>query len=343
VIYYERHLGDYLRETVHLSLLEHGVYTRLLDVYHQREAPIPDAQSARLVGARTQEERDALAQVLREFFRRDGEVWRHVGADVQIERYHKFLDQQRAKGKASAAARFSNRQATAVQPEGNNGSTAADPRFNRGSTEHPTAGEPQGNRTPNRRSTEHPTAGQPEGNLPTSLHPHLPTSQLPNLPTNPLPEGEGASRPPARAEPVERDRGKAKPSTRLPDDFDLTPERAAYAAQQGVDPVRTFQKFRDHWLSAAGANARKVDWDAAWRKWCAMESERVGPANPYLKSKYDRTREHLERLIAAEERGGDRDRSDTGALSLPSDGDPFAFPQFDDDPPDVARVIEHKP
>jgi uncharacterized protein YdaU (DUF1376 family) len=32
VNYYERHIGDYLKDTAHLSLLEHGIYTRLLDV-----------------------------------------------------------------------------------------------------------------------------------------------------------------------------------------------------------------------------------------------------------------------------------------------------------------------
>lgn len=26
--YYERHLGDYARDTGHLSIMEHGVYTR---------------------------------------------------------------------------------------------------------------------------------------------------------------------------------------------------------------------------------------------------------------------------------------------------------------------------
>jgi uncharacterized protein YdaU (DUF1376 family) len=68
VNFYKRHIGDYLKDTAHLSLLEHGVYARLLDVYYTRESGIPDAQAARLIGARTEEERDALRLVLREFF-----------------------------------------------------------------------------------------------------------------------------------------------------------------------------------------------------------------------------------------------------------------------------------
>ena len=51
--YYERHIGDYLKDTAHLSLLEHGIYGRLLDIYYTREEPIQEAQVMRLVWARS--------------------------------------------------------------------------------------------------------------------------------------------------------------------------------------------------------------------------------------------------------------------------------------------------
>lgn len=73
--YYKRHIGDYLKDTAHLSLLEHGIYTRLLDVYYTRESAIPEAQAARLIGARSEAEREAMQLVLEEFFElRDG-LW----------------------------------------------------------------------------------------------------------------------------------------------------------------------------------------------------------------------------------------------------------------------------
>jgi uncharacterized protein YdaU (DUF1376 family) len=73
--FYERHIGDYIKKTSHLSLLEHGVLTRLRDVYLDREEPIPEARAARLVGARTEPETEALQVVLQEFFQlRDG-MW----------------------------------------------------------------------------------------------------------------------------------------------------------------------------------------------------------------------------------------------------------------------------
>jgi uncharacterized protein YdaU (DUF1376 family) len=66
--YYKRHIGDYMKDAGHLSLLEHGVYTRLMDVYYTRETGIPVDQAARLIGARSKDELAALAQVTQEFF-----------------------------------------------------------------------------------------------------------------------------------------------------------------------------------------------------------------------------------------------------------------------------------
>jgi len=76
--YFEKHIGDYLKEASHLSLLEHGVYSRLRDVYYTLEGPIPDDQAARKVGARSREERDALLMVLQEFFTLVDGHWHHA-------------------------------------------------------------------------------------------------------------------------------------------------------------------------------------------------------------------------------------------------------------------------
>jgi uncharacterized protein YdaU (DUF1376 family) len=103
VNYYERHIGDYLKDTAHLSLLEHGVYGRLLDVYYTREGSIPVEQAERLIGARSKDERAALAVVLQEFFQEDGGELRHSRCDREIQR---FQDKQR-KASASANARWS--------------------------------------------------------------------------------------------------------------------------------------------------------------------------------------------------------------------------------------------
>ena len=115
--YYERHIGDYLKDTAHLSLLEHGIYTRLMDVYYTREAPIPEDQAARLIGARSKEEREALEAVLAEFFERTPDGWMQERCEREIERYQ---DKQ-AKAKRSANARWS---AQPSQSDGNANASA---------------------------------------------------------------------------------------------------------------------------------------------------------------------------------------------------------------------------
>ena len=57
--YYKRHIGDYAAATRHLSLLEHGVYCMLLDVYYTSERALPAELKAvqRLVGAKSKDER----------------------------------------------------------------------------------------------------------------------------------------------------------------------------------------------------------------------------------------------------------------------------------------------
>jgi uncharacterized protein YdaU (DUF1376 family) len=85
VNFYKRHIGDYLKDTAHLTLLEHGVYTRLLDVYYTRESGIPEDQSARLIGARTKEELTALESVLQEFFELVDGTWIQMRCEREID------------------------------------------------------------------------------------------------------------------------------------------------------------------------------------------------------------------------------------------------------------------
>lgn len=82
--YYERHLGDYARDTSHLSMLEHGAFTLLLDRYYSSEAPIPAAQAHRLARARTKEEQKAVDVVLEEFFKLSGDVWVNTRVEAEI-------------------------------------------------------------------------------------------------------------------------------------------------------------------------------------------------------------------------------------------------------------------
>ena len=102
--YYERHIGDYLKDTAHLSLLEHGIYSRLLDVYYTKETGIPSDEVARLVGARSKEEKQALQVVLAEFFKLCEGIYKQARCDREIERYQA----KQEKARSSANARWKN-------------------------------------------------------------------------------------------------------------------------------------------------------------------------------------------------------------------------------------------
>lgn len=102
--YYEHHLGDYLRDTAHLSMVEDGAYRRLMDAYYIKELPLPKEvrDVYRLVRAGSKVEKDAVSIVLSEFFVECTDGWRHKRCDTEIARYQ---DKQ-AKAKRSAEARW---------------------------------------------------------------------------------------------------------------------------------------------------------------------------------------------------------------------------------------------
>jgi uncharacterized protein YdaU (DUF1376 family) len=97
--YYKRHIGDYMKATAHLSLLEHGVYNRLLDVYYTRESGIPEDQAARLVSARSKDELAALKIVLAEFFFEVDGVWMNNRCEEEIEAQNARAEKNREVGK----------------------------------------------------------------------------------------------------------------------------------------------------------------------------------------------------------------------------------------------------
>lgn len=82
---YWRHLGDYAKKTRHLTMLEHGAFTLLLDWCYDHEKPLPEGREAvfRLVGARAAHEKKAVWGVLNEFFTLSAGGW--VNGRVQAE------------------------------------------------------------------------------------------------------------------------------------------------------------------------------------------------------------------------------------------------------------------
>lgn len=97
--YYRLHIGDYLRDAAHLSLLEHGVYTRLMQVYYAREQGIGDTEKYRVIGARTDEERAAVDAVLDQFFVLAEGAWNQSRCEREIEAYRSKAERNREVGR----------------------------------------------------------------------------------------------------------------------------------------------------------------------------------------------------------------------------------------------------
>lgn len=104
--YYPFHIGDYASATRHLSWLEDAAYRRLLDVYYVREEPIPIdlRQVYRLVVASTDEQREAVDQVLSEFFMRTEAGYLHERCDTEI----RCANDKKNKASQSAQQRWRN-------------------------------------------------------------------------------------------------------------------------------------------------------------------------------------------------------------------------------------------
>lgn len=60
-----------------------------------------------------------------------------------------------------------------------------------------------------------------------------------------------------------------KRGSRLSPDFLFTGDWLAFRKQERPDlePVQTFEKFKDYWISQPGQKGVKLDWFATWRNW----------------------------------------------------------------------------
>lgn len=101
------HIGDYLRDTEELSLLQHGVYFRLMMAYYSSGQPLPNdiPRLCRRIQATSHEERAAVEAVLVEFFRLEGPVWMHKRIEEELAQWHT----KTVRAQTAADARWNNK------------------------------------------------------------------------------------------------------------------------------------------------------------------------------------------------------------------------------------------
>lgn len=108
---YKRHIGDYSKDTGHLSLLEHGVYTLLMDWCYATERPLPaqDQQIFRICRAFTKEEQRAVLSIVQEFFQQTDLGYIQKRIEQELQEAHARC----GKAKESAKARWIKNQSPA--------------------------------------------------------------------------------------------------------------------------------------------------------------------------------------------------------------------------------------
>ena len=104
--YYQHNIGDYRKDTSHLTLLEHGIYRQLLDTYYLDEEPLSNdlAKLMRSHSVRNADEQQALQNVLTDFFELTENGYFHKRCEDGIAQFHG----KSAKARASANVRWAN-------------------------------------------------------------------------------------------------------------------------------------------------------------------------------------------------------------------------------------------
>lgn len=87
--YYERHIGDFIKDTLGLTMLEDGAYNRLLDQIYQTERPLPcdKKEVYRVARANSTPERKAVDYVLGKFFDLADDGYMQKRAQTALEEY----------------------------------------------------------------------------------------------------------------------------------------------------------------------------------------------------------------------------------------------------------------
>lgn len=116
--YYQYNIADYRKDTTHLSLLEHGCYRQLLDQYYLDEKPLPADEDKlfRLFNARTEDEKQAMRNVLMDFWTKTEGGYVQGRSDREIQTYKERLETASKAGRLSAKKRAnSNGRSTGVE------------------------------------------------------------------------------------------------------------------------------------------------------------------------------------------------------------------------------------
>jgi uncharacterized protein YdaU (DUF1376 family) len=100
VHHYPFHVGDYIRATAHLDMIEDCVYRRLIDLYMETELPIPNETQQVIRRLRLGSSGLILESILAEFFTLEADnCWHNSRCDAEIREYKRLAETSRINGR----------------------------------------------------------------------------------------------------------------------------------------------------------------------------------------------------------------------------------------------------
>ncbi len=242
--FYPFHIGDYMVHTLHLSPVEDIAYRRLLDLYYSKEGDIPRDTPAIARLLRMREYEGEVESVLREFFVEDADRWSHGRCDEEIAKYKEAEPEREAKKEnereRQRRSRERRKELFAIL----------------------------------RANGEVPVFDTPMHTLQEMVNRVTSQTVTRDITLN-TDKATGNQNQNQNQEPKKEREPRA---TRLANPFVLEKDWAIWAKNErpDLDPLKTAEKFADHWHAKPGKDGLKLDWFATWRNW--VKAERSPPA-----------------------------------------------------------------
>jgi uncharacterized protein YdaU (DUF1376 family) len=240
--FFKLYIGDYQRDTAHLSVTEHGAYMLMLQHYYATEKPLPTGKALhRMLRATDKAERDAIDSIASQF-------WRTTDAGLVNDRADQELH------KASEQAETNRRIAVEREDARKRAREKHDQSTNRATNDEP-------NQTPDTRHHSVSETPRIQGNLLPSVG-GCGAAPSAHAPPTPPPAFDGLN--------AEALNGKAvvpiAAGFQLPEDWGNDALALGFKA---TEALREAERFRQYWVSGKGAGTRRSvkGWRQTWSNW----------------------------------------------------------------------------
>lgn len=309
--------GDYLRDTRHLSMAEHGCYLLLLMHCWDQRGPLPKDER-KLIGicnARSSDEIEAMRRVVSEFFVEMTDGLYNPRMQKEIERAEAISGKRRVAGLArhgmavpvhvDDGQRIRSARMSAARKRGEHTKEQWEKLVSfhdgkccicgsaetmmvkdhilsvaRGGSDSIDNLQPLCWKCNIAKGSQDDTDYRKEGwrqHLLASADVVLDCAEDVVLPPPPPPPLPPPPNSKTSVSPADR-------GSRLPSDWVPPSDVMEWARQErpDLDLATTLEEFRDYWLSVPGARGRKLDWSRTWRNW--VRSSKGQPARPRISS-----------------------------------------------------------